>query len=159
MTITRLPRYEPPAPQEDSLTAEESAERAEVLAQAARTGRSAAEWMRALPLAPGDWVAGPLADAVEAAMSMLDPDDRDDVDGYGQSGVSESVRETLGGLIYCLADTSPQLSPQQQAALVAVVSCVRDIPRALANDPQAVIYGGELTTLCTVIEYAIKEHD
>ncbi|MFJ6354850.1 hypothetical protein ACIQKB_36005 [Streptomyces sp. NPDC092046] len=127
-----------------------------MLAEAAAVGRRAAAWMRGLPLPPGHWVRGALADAVEEAMSTLDPADADSVvDGYGQGGVRESVRQTLDGLIYCLAATAPDLAPGEQAALLAVVSCVCGIPRLLANDPWTVLHRGELAALCTVIDCAI----
>lgn len=129
-----------------------------VLAEAAAVGLRAAAWMRGLPLPPGHWVRGALADAVEEAMSTLDPADADSlVDGYSQGGVRESVRKTLDGLIYCLAATAPDLAPREQAALLAVVSCVRGIPRLLANDAWTVLHRGELAALCTVIDCTIIE--
>ncbi|WP_331757179.1 hypothetical protein OG582_40100 (plasmid) [Streptomyces anulatus] len=57
---------------------------AEALAGAAEAGRRAAAWMRALPVPetggrPERWVVGELADAVERAMSALEPGDCDRV--------------------------------------------------------------------------------
>ncbi|MGO4635011.1 hypothetical protein AB4225_29395 [Streptomyces sp. 2RAF24] len=144
-----------PDAEEARLLAEEAVRERVVLAGAAAAGRRAAEWMRALPLPSGHWVRGALADAVEEAMRTLDPADQDDIGRQGQGGVRESVRETLGGLVYCLADTSGHLSPQRQAALLAVVSCVRDIPRLLASEPWGVVHHGDLTALCSVIDGAI----
>ncbi|MFD3729472.1 hypothetical protein [Streptomyces sp. NPDC058671] len=73
---------------------------AEALAEAAAVGRRAADWIRALPCPAGSWICGPLADAVEEAMSTLDPADCDDLDRHGHGGVSESARARLDGLIY-----------------------------------------------------------
>ncbi|MFJ6354829.1 hypothetical protein ACIQKB_35900 [Streptomyces sp. NPDC092046] len=145
----------PPDPDEERLLAEEAERERAVLAEAAAAGRRAAQWMRALPLPSGHWVRGALADAVEEAMRTLDPADQDDIGRDGHGGVRESVRETLGGLIYCLADTSRHLSPRRQAALLAVVSCVRDVPRLLASEPWGVFHHGGLTALCRVIDSAI----
>ncbi|MFJ6355003.1 hypothetical protein ACIQKB_36800 [Streptomyces sp. NPDC092046] len=145
----------PPYPEDERRLVEGAVQERAVLAEAAAAGQRAAEWMRALPLPPSSWVRGVLADAVEEAMGTLDPADEDGVDGYGQGGVRDSVQETLDGLIYCLADTSPHLTPQQQAALLAVVACVRGIPRLLANHGWSVVHGGGLTGLCKVIDSAI----
>ncbi|MFF0430295.1 hypothetical protein ACFYUJ_38785 [Streptomyces sp. NPDC004520] len=125
----------------------------EALAQAAATGRRAANWIRSLPLPAGAWICGPLADAVDEAMSTLDPGDCDDVDRYGQGGVSESARERLAGLIYHAADMAP-LTGQQRVALFAVVHAVQGIPKALTNDPGTVIER-DLPVLCAIIDSAI----
>lgn len=128
---------------------------ARALEQAADTGRRAAAWMRALPLPAGSWIAGPLADAVEEAMTSLDPEDHDDLDRYGQTGVSESARTRLDGLPYAVAETAA-LTPQQTSTLFALVHCVQGIPKALANDPRGVIRNGDLTALCAIINTATR---
>lgn len=65
------------------------------LVETAAAGRRAAEWIRGLPLPDGAWIRGPLAGAMEEAMSSLDPADRDDATRYGQGGMSDAARERL----------------------------------------------------------------
>jgi hypothetical protein len=148
---------EPTAPEpEQAPDPEEEAFQAEVtraVEQAAATGRRAAAWMRALPLPDGSWIAGPLANAVEEAMTSLDPEDHDDLDRYGHAGVSESARTRLDGLPYAVAETAA-LTPKQAGALFALVHCVQGIPKTLANDPRTVIRDGDLAALCTIIDTA-----
>ncbi|MER5966811.1 hypothetical protein [Streptomyces sp. NPDC002057] len=126
----------------------------EALAEAAAVGRRAAEWIRALPLPAEAWICAPLADAVEEAMTSLNPADCDDIDRRGHGGVSESARTRLDGLIYGIAEMEP-LSAEQRIALFAVVHCVQGIPKSLANDPGTVIEGGDLTAVCAIIDSAI----
>ncbi|MFJ5142770.1 hypothetical protein [Streptomyces sp. NPDC088707] len=127
---------------------------AEALSEAAAVGRRAADWIRALPLPPEAWICAPLADAVEEAMTSLDPADCDDTDRHGPGGISESARTRLDGLIYGIAEMKP-LSPEQRIALFAVVHCVQGIPKSLANDPGTVIEGGDLLAVCAIIDSAI----
>ncbi|MFE0737403.1 hypothetical protein [Streptomyces sp. NPDC058855] len=131
---------------------------ARALEEAADTGRRAAAWMRALPLPAGSWIAGPLADAVEEAMTGLNPEDHDDLDRYGHAGVSESARTRLDGLPYAVTETTP-LTPQQTSALFALVHCVQGIPKTLANDPRGVIRNGDLAALCAIINDAAPPPD
>ncbi|MGO4634929.1 hypothetical protein AB4225_28980 [Streptomyces sp. 2RAF24] len=144
----------PPDLEEERLLAEEAVRERAVLAEAAAAGGRAAGWMRALPLPEGHWVRGALADAVAEAMSTLDPADADDVGRTGHGGVRETVRETLDGLVYCLTDTLAHLTPRQQAGLVTVVFCVRDLPRLLAFEPWATVHHGGLLAVCAVIDNA-----
>ncbi|MFB7356023.1 hypothetical protein [Streptomyces gardneri] len=151
----REARPEPePAPEEERIRAQEAAHEEKVLAEAAAVGLREAEWMRTLPLPDGAWIRGPLADAVEEAMSGLDPEDHDDPDRYGHGGVSESARTRLDGLVYDVAETST-LTAAQRVALFAVVHCVRGIPQTLANDPWVVVQRGDLSALCGIIGRAI----
>lgn len=131
---------------------------AERLAEAAAAGRRAAQWIRSLPLSGEAWICGPLADAVEEAMTSLDPADCDDIDRYGHAGVPEPARHQLEALIFRIADTAP-LTARQQAALLAVVHCVQGLARLLANDPGTTIEDGELTAVCAAITNAIGSAD
>ncbi|MFD3998950.1 hypothetical protein [Streptomyces sp. NPDC058583] len=81
---------------------------AEALAEAAAVGRRAADWIRALPLPAGAWISGPLADAVEEAMTSLNPADCDDIDRNRYGGVSASARKRLDGLIYAFDKPTPR---------------------------------------------------
>ncbi|AJF70307.1 hypothetical protein [Streptomyces vietnamensis] len=129
---------------------------AEALAEAAAVGRRAAEWIRALPLPlpDGAWICGPLADAVEEAMTTLDPADCDDADRFGHGGVSESARQRLDGLVYDVAAVV-SLTAAQKTALFAVIHCVQGTPKSLANDPGTVIERGDLAAVCEIIRSAI----
>ncbi|GAA2778517.1 hypothetical protein [Streptomyces showdoensis] len=142
----------PPDPEEAAVLAEEAEYEQRVLAGAAAAGRRAAAWMRGLPLPPGDWVRGPLAEAVEEVMTTLDPTGADrDVRGCGQ----DHAREVLDGLLRYLADAAPILSPRERTGLLAVVSCVRGVPRLLADDPHGVLHRGRLAAVCSLIDSAI----
>ncbi|MFE7046321.1 hypothetical protein ACFU9X_45225 [Streptomyces atratus] len=125
---------------------------ADVLAAA---GRRAADWVRALP-APetGRWIIGPLADAVEKAMTSLDPGDRDGVDQHGKGGIDDDTAETLAGLIYAVPETAHWLTPDQQVRLLAVVAAVPGIPRLLANDPGTAIGDGQVARMCAILDHA-----
>ncbi|MFB7030914.1 MULTISPECIES: hypothetical protein [unclassified Streptomyces] len=150
----RLPEPEPD-PEEEALRAAEADQEAKALAQVADTGRRAAAWMRALPLLDGSWIRGPLADAVEEALTGLDLDDHDDIDRYGHAGISESARTRLDSLVYSVADTAP-LAETQRSALFALIHVVQGIPKVLANDPWGVIRRGELAALCAIIDGATR---
>ncbi|MFG2840803.1 hypothetical protein ACGFYE_38040 [Streptomyces zaomyceticus] len=129
----------------------------EVLAQAAAAGRSAAAWIRSLPLPPSEtWIVGPLADAVEAAMATLDPGDEDWVGGTGRGGLTESTEETLNGLVFAMPEASAWLAPEQQLALLGITHYVSGIPKLLANDPGTAIEGGGLAALCTALDDACQ---
>ncbi|WP_225804296.1 hypothetical protein [Streptomyces sp. NK15101] len=129
----------------------------EALAQAAAAGLRAAAWIRNLPLPPSEtWIVGPLADAVEDAMTTLDPGDETWVEGTGRGGLSEATEETLNGLIYVMPEVSAWLTPEQQLALLGIAHCVSGIPKLLATDPGTVIEGGGLAALCTVLDVACR---
>ncbi|MEV6332261.1 hypothetical protein [Streptomyces sp. NPDC051909] len=119
---------------------------------AAEAGHRAATWLRALPGSADGWV-GDLADAVEEAMSSLDPDDRDDVAAWGLGGVAEGLRERLD-VTYTLAGAD-WLTAQQKAAVLAVTGCVLAIPKTLANDPQTTL-DHDLAVLCDVLDAATR---
>ncbi|GGU16972.1 hypothetical protein [Streptomyces lateritius] len=62
----------------------------EALATGAAAGKRAAAWIRALP--PGDpWIVGALADAVEDAVTTLDPGDETALDPDARGGLSEAT--------------------------------------------------------------------
>ncbi|MFC8957370.1 hypothetical protein ACFT8P_32735 [Streptomyces sp. NPDC057101] len=140
-------RTDPPEPVAEPEEREPWQGEAEALAEAEAVGRRAAAWVRSLPLPAGAWISGPLADAVEEAMTGLDLADCDDIGHRGHAGVSESARERLNGLIYAMAETVP-LAAHQKVALFAVVHWVQGLPQTLANDPGTVFEGGGLAAVC-----------
>ncbi|MGA5873992.1 hypothetical protein [Streptomyces cinereoruber] len=146
-----------PDPREEALREAEAAQEAQALAQAADTGRRAAAWMRALPLPDGAWIRGPLADAVEEALTGLDLNDHDDLDRYGHAGVSESARTELDSLAFSVADIAP-LPEAQRTALFALIHSAQSIPKALANDPWGGVRRGELAALCGIIDSVTRIH-
>ncbi|MFD7978776.1 hypothetical protein [Streptomyces sp. NPDC059071] len=142
MTFTEL------AEDEQDNRADEAAE----LEAAAAAGRRAADWLRALPGPAGSWV-GDVADAVEQAMSGLDPDDRDTAAAWGLGGVTEGLRGRLD-VTYALAGAD-WLTARQTAAVLAVTACVLAIPKVLANDPAAALEH-DLEVLCDVLDAATR---
>ncbi|MET9954477.1 hypothetical protein ABZ135_23440 [Streptomyces sp. NPDC006339] len=129
----------------------------EALAQAAAAGRRAAAWIRKLPHPPGDtWITGRLPDAVEDALTSLDPGDETALAPDARGGLPETTEQTLAGLIYAMPEASACLTPEQQIALLAIVHCAAGIPRLLANDPGTVITDGELAALCKVLDFATR---
>ncbi|MER5312767.1 hypothetical protein ABT034_33905 [Streptomyces sp. NPDC002773] len=93
-----------------------------------------------------------MADAVEEAMTSLDPADCDGLDRRGHGGVPESARERLDGLCYDAAEIA-LLNANQRVALCAVVHCVQGIPKGLANDPGTLIED-DFAVLCAAIDSA-----
>lgn len=59
------------------------------------------------------WTGGPLADAVETAMTVLDPGDADGVDRYGKGGVGDGTTGTLAGLAYAVPEAARWLTLDQ----------------------------------------------
>ncbi|MEU8623135.1 hypothetical protein [Streptomyces sp. NPDC048623] len=156
MSVHHLPLEPVPPPARELWDGEET-----VMAEAKDAGRRAADWIRALPLPVDSWVRGALADAVEDAIAHLDPGDHDDIDEdglavEGRGGLPEDAENTLDGLIFDMPQMPPALSASQQIALLAIVHCARHIPRLLANDPGTVIEGGELITLCRLLDSAAR---
>ncbi|MFD7534780.1 hypothetical protein [Streptomyces sp. NPDC059819] len=138
---------DPPEPGEDET---------EVLAEAAACGRRAANWIRGLPAPRRDrWIVGPLADAVETAMSTLDPGDCHCVDRDGKGGIDDCITATLARLPYAAEGTADWLTLDQHVRLLAVVAAVAGIPRLLANDPCS-IERGQLARMCAVVNHAIR---
>ncbi|WP_033287328.1 hypothetical protein [Streptomyces sp. NRRL F-525] len=124
---------------------------AEALESAAAAGRRAAGWLRALPC-PEDqnWISG-LADAIEEATRSLDPGDCDDVDRWGEGGVSEALRERLDA-VWGVAGAD-WLSPGHKALVLAMAGAVLGMPRMLANDPVTALLE-EIPALCAVLDSA-----
>lgn len=106
---------------------------AEALAAAAEAGRRAAVWVRSLPGPPvpgpvGSWLAGELPEAIERAMSALDPEDCDGMgpDGAiveGAGGVDAGTMSTLSA-VPCVVPEAVWLTPDQQVRLLAMTSAV-----------------------------------
>ncbi|MFJ9576237.1 hypothetical protein ACIRQF_07620 [Streptomyces sp. NPDC101191] len=129
----------------------------EALAQAAAAGRRAAAWVRNLPLPASEtWIVGPLADAIEDAMTSLDPGDETWVDGTGRGGLSQPTEETLNSLIYAMPEAATWLTCEQQLALLGIAHCVSGIPKLLANDPGTVIESGGLAALCRALDIGCR---
>ncbi|MFB6908039.1 hypothetical protein ACFCWB_27575 [Streptomyces bacillaris] len=159
MTISHLPAAPVPAvPPYEPWEGEAAA-----LAVAAEAGRRAAAWVRSLPVPPvpcpvGAWLAGELPEAIETAMSALDPQDCDgrSPDGTlveGAGGVDEETMSTLAA-VPCVVPEAVWLTPDQQARLLAVTSAVTGAVRLLAEDPGTAILHGLLARLCAVLDHA-----
>ncbi|WP_328380802.1 hypothetical protein OHB13_37810 (plasmid) [Streptomyces sp. NBC_00440] len=141
-----------------------------VLDAARATGIRAAAWLRALAVEKGnwpEWMRGQpnplldLADAVEQALSRLDPYDSDErdpatgefTDGYG--GVPPELRDQLEvGVVGALFDGAfggNQPTPAQTAAVITVASAVR-----MAADLHGWgDYTTDLPVLCAAIDHAV----
>ncbi|MEV7659903.1 hypothetical protein AB0O39_37810 [Streptomyces anulatus] len=163
MTISHLPA--PAGPADDVPSYEPWEGQTAVLAGAGVAGRRAAAWVRSLPPPPlpvpvGGWLAGELPDAIDTAMSGLDPQecDRTDKDGRvvdGTGGVDAATMSTLAAVPVVLAEAG-WLAPDQQARLLAVASAVTGAVRLVAQDPGTAILHGLLARLCAVLDHAAR---
>ncbi|MCR8945153.1 hypothetical protein NW249_23840 [Streptomyces sp. OUCMDZ-4982] len=158
MTFSRLPA--PAVPPRDLWEGQEQA-----LAGAAEAGRRAAVWVRSLPGPPvpgpvGTRLAGELPDAIETAMSSLDPDDCDHMTADGQAlegagGVDAETISILAAAPGVLAEAD-WLSPDQQVRLLAAASAAAGAVRLIAEDPGTAIEHGLLARLCAVLDHAAR---
>ncbi|MFI5905799.1 hypothetical protein [Streptomyces cyaneofuscatus] len=160
MTMPHLP-----APALAAVSYEPWEGEAEALATAAEVGLRAAAWVRSLPVPPvpgpvGSWLAGELPEAIETAMSALDPEDCDgrSSDGAiveGTGGVDAGTMSTLSA-VPCVVPEAVWLTPDQQVRLLAVTSAVTGAVRLLVDDPGTAIMHGLLARLCDVITHAAR---
>ncbi|MGW9461271.1 hypothetical protein ACWG5N_35615 [Streptomyces globisporus] len=136
----------------------------EALAAAGAAGRRAAAWIRSLPtgLDPspvGSWIREDLPEAIERAMSGLDPQacDRMDPGGVMVDGTGGLDAETRSKLVFvpCAVQDALWLTPDQQIRLVAVASLVTGAARLLAEDPGTAITTGELSRTWALVDHAI----